>query len=124
MSNTRRVTLKAEPPEQVSRPGEQCNCAHHDKSAQQPPSGAMTIERAREIATQAMSESDGAICGISDCPTCIDAVTKALIDSDRAARREILGAVREEFLNGRAMSYIERRLKEINANRREVPKDK
>ena len=76
------------------------------------------IERAREIATQAMSESDGAICGISDCPTCIDAVTKALIDSDRAARRETLEWVRAEVLWGfismeERHNRLERRLKEL-----------
>jgi len=106
MEAARAAFAKSTPPEQVSRPGEQCNCAHHDKSTQQPPSGAMTIERAREIAHDLAAYADK------------EEIAQALVNADRAAEIRALESARPWLRRTvEAHEWIERRLKEIDANR-------
>ena len=72
---------------------------------QQPPSGFMTMERAREIAKTVLCYK---LCGIKDCPRCNDLRGKSLLNTDRAARLETLKCAMYK-----TVSAIECRLKEL-----------
>ena len=107
------------PPEQVSRPGEQCNCAHHDKSAQQPPSGTMTIEQALVLLFAILKRNHGDDWG----PEPIAALALEFVRIDRVAEIRALEWCKDFVLPligeeryGFGVERIERRLKEINAN--------
>ena len=94
--------------EQVSRSGEQCNCAYHAHPAQSP-CGVMTMERAQKIGWEIYPTGG----------TCVLRFAQELVQADRAARRETLEWVRDHVLiNDRADDgpmhvAIERRLKEL-----------
>jgi len=108
------------PAEQVSRPGEQCNCAYHAHPAQSP-CGAMTMEQAMEMAK---------------CYACLglDALTSLgpadlaaeFIRIDRACREAALESAVEDVAmhiddpqnRAAVRRYFERRLKEIRKEHR------
>jgi hypothetical protein len=80
-----------------------------DKPTQQPPSAAMTIERAQKIALD---------CYRAECEGRRDVASHYILDTDRAARRETLESLMtfansHSYFDYAARQEIERRLKEI-----------